>query len=144
MSPYALGLGWAVKLDKGPFEGRDALAGRARERRPPLRVVGLEVPWEPIEALYLEQEGVMPDLPLLASREPVPVYDLAKRPSHRPRHHARLVDAAQEVHRAGDGRGAVGGARTEVGLEMTVRWRRRTAPARVVRTPFFRPERARR
>ena len=39
-------------------------------------MVGLEVPWEPIEALYLEQEGVMPDLPLLASREPVPVYDL--------------------------------------------------------------------
>jgi aminomethyltransferase len=143
MSPYALGLGWAVKLDKGPFEGRAALLRERSNGGPPSRVVGLEVPWEPIEQLYLEQEGVMPDLPLLATREPVPVYDLA---SGRQIGRATtrvwstllkkyIVLATVESAWARPG--------SEVGLEMTVRWRRQTAPARVVRTPFFRPERAR-
>ena len=42
INPYEAGLGWVVKLDKGPFVGRDALAaikadGAAR------KLVGLEM-----------------------------------------------------------------------------------------------------
>jgi aminomethyltransferase len=143
MSPYALGLGWTVKLDKGPFEGRDALAAERTNGGPPSRVVGLEVAWEPIEALSLGDEGVMPDLPLLASREPVPVYDLSSgRQIGRAttRVWSQLLKkyiALATVESAWAAKGA------EVGLEMTVRYRRRIAPARVVPTPFFRPPRAR-
>ena len=143
MSPYALGLGWTVKLDKGPFEGRAALVAERSNGGPPLRVVGLEVPWEPIETLYLEQEGVMPDLPLLACREPVPIYDLSSgRQIGRATTRAwstllKKYIALATVESAWAARG------TEVGLEMTVRYRRQTAPARVAKTPFFRPERAR-
>ena len=106
-------------------------------------MVGLEVSWEPIEALYLGEEGVMPDLPLLASREPVPVYDLASgRQIGRATTRAwstllkkYIVLATVEAPWSAPG--------TEIGLEMTVRYRRRAAPARVVRTPFFWPQRAR-
>jgi aminomethyltransferase len=143
VSPYALGLGWAVKLDKGPFNGRDALAAERSNGGPPVRVVGLEVLWEPIEALYVEREGIMPDLPLLACRDPVPVYDLASgrqigRATTRVwstllKRYVALATVEAPWAAAG----------SEVGLEMTVHWKRRTAPARVVPTPFFRPERAR-
>ena len=143
MSPYALGLGWAVKLDKGPFEGRAALLAERSNGGPPSRVVGLEVPWEPIEALYIAEEGVMPDLPLLASREPVPVYDLGSG-----RHVGRATTrvwsmllkkyiALATLEHPWTAPGST------VGLEMTVRYRRRTVPAKVVKTPFFRPDRAR-
>jgi glycine cleavage system aminomethyltransferase T len=106
-------------------------------------VVGLEVPWEPIEALYLGEEGVMPDLPLLACREPVPVYDLRSgRQIGRATTRAwsallKKYIALATVEAAAARPGSV------VGLEMTVRYRRRVAPARVVRPPFFRPSRAR-
>ena len=47
-SPYELGLGWAVKLDKGAnFVGRSALA-REKQEPKPRRVVGLEIDWEPL------------------------------------------------------------------------------------------------
>jgi aminomethyltransferase len=143
MSPDALGLGWAVKLDKGPFEGRAALLAERSNGGPPSRVVGLEVRWEPIEQLYLEQEGVMPDLPLLATREPVPIYDPATG-----RHIGRATTRAwstllKKYIALATVESAWAKPGSEVGLEMTVRWRRQTAPARVVKTPFFRPERAR-
>jgi aminomethyltransferase len=143
VSPYTLGLGWAVKLGKRSFHGREALAAERRNGGPPARVVGLEVPWEPIETLYLGQEGIMPDLPLLACREPVPVYDLATgrqigRATTRVwstllKKYVALATIEAPWTKPG----------TAVGLEMTVHWKRRTAPARVVPTPFFRPERAR-
>ncbi|MGB5354666.1 MAG: aminomethyltransferase family protein, partial [Woeseia sp.] len=73
VSPYELGLGWSVKLDKGPnFVGRSALVKRKDERG--RRVVGLEIGWEALEELYL-RAGLMPDLPLAPCREPVPVYN---------------------------------------------------------------------
>jgi glycine cleavage system T protein (aminomethyltransferase) len=42
ISPLEAGLGWAVKLDKGEFVGRAALAAQ-REEGPARRLVGLEV-----------------------------------------------------------------------------------------------------
>ena len=42
IDPYAAGVGWAVKLDKGDFVGREALASRSRTTTGPTRV-GLEL-----------------------------------------------------------------------------------------------------
>ena len=41
-TPWEAGLGWIVKMDKGPFVGRDALAAR-KEKGPERRLVGFEV-----------------------------------------------------------------------------------------------------
>jgi aminomethyltransferase len=71
-TPYELGLGRLVHLDKQKFVGRQALAeehrrGHARE------IVGLEVDWEGVEKLY-EAAGLAPSIPAAASRVAVPVY----------------------------------------------------------------------
>jgi len=72
VSPYELGLGWAVKLDKeSNFVGRAALV--EAKLNPHRRVVGIELDWQTLEDIYLGV-GVMPDLPLAPCREPVPVY----------------------------------------------------------------------
>ena len=42
ISPLEAGLGWAVKLDKGPFVGRDAIAG-VKESGPSRRTVGFQL-----------------------------------------------------------------------------------------------------
>jgi len=142
VSPYVLGLGWAVKLDKGPFTGREALAAEKRNGTS-RRVVGLEVPWPPIETLYLGQAGMMPDLPLLACRDPVPVYapstgrQIGRATT---RVWSTLLKKYVAIATVDDEWAAPG---TEVSLEMTVHWQRRTVPARVAATPFFRPDRAR-
>jgi len=42
ISPIEAGLGWAVKLDKGPFIGREAIA-EVKESGPPRRTVGFQM-----------------------------------------------------------------------------------------------------
>ncbi|HEX2280586.1 MAG TPA: glycine cleavage system aminomethyltransferase GcvT, partial [Thermomicrobiales bacterium] len=42
ISPLEAGLGWAVKLDKGPFIGREAIAA-VKESGPPRRTVGFQL-----------------------------------------------------------------------------------------------------
>jgi aminomethyltransferase len=141
VSPYDLGLGWAVKLDKGPFVGRRALAALA-EQAPARRVAGLVIDWQPLESIHLEA-GLMPDLPLLTCREPVPVYvagggrqigrvttrvwsTLLKKYIALATIEARFAEAGREVE-----------------MEITVRYTRRRVAARAVKTPFFRPARMR-
>ena len=72
-SPFEIGLGSAVHLSKKAFNGKQALVemkARGLERR----FVGLQVAWDPIERLY-ESVGLAPELPGVASRLGVPVYD---------------------------------------------------------------------
>ncbi len=70
-TPDEMGLGRLVDLEKGPFVGRDALdAERARGAR--RRIVGLEINWSEVEALY-ERFGLAPVAPAAASRVAVPV-----------------------------------------------------------------------
>jgi aminomethyltransferase len=138
--PYTLGLGWAVKLDKGPFVGREALR-RTRQAGPPRRVVGLEIPWQPLEAVYLEA-GMMPDLPLLSCREPVPVYDREGRQVGRTttRVWSTLLKKFIALASVRSDQATPG---TELAMEVTVHYERKSVPARVVDTPFFRPQRMR-
>src|ERR671933_178122 len=67
-SPFEMGLGRLVNLDKGKFVGQAALVeeqrrGHARE------IVGLEIDWTGVERLY-EEAGLPPSV----SRVAVPVY----------------------------------------------------------------------
>src|SRR5450432_1043036 len=71
-SPYELGFGKMVHLEKENFIGRKALEQDAK-RGVPRQLVGLEVDWTGVEQLY-ERYGLTPAAPSQASRAAVPVY----------------------------------------------------------------------
>jgi aminomethyltransferase len=138
-SPFEMGLGRLVQLDKAPYIGRDALA--AEQRRPRARrIVGLEADWTAVERLY-DRLGMAPQLPSTASRVAVPVY-------HRAQQIGRATTTAwsptlkklialatiKSPHDAVD---------TAVELEVTVDAVRHRVPATIVKTPFFNPARKR-
>lgn len=140
-TPYELGMGWTVKLDKPHFVGRPAL--RAERRRGSARnLVGLEVPWGPVERAYMAA-GRMPDLPLEPDRNPVPVY-AANRSTQVGRATTRVWSTLLKRFIALatlDASFAAPG--TTVDLEMTVAYRRTRVPATVVKPPFHRLDRMR-
>ena len=70
-SPFEMGLGRLVNLDKAPFVGRTALVEEARDG-PARPVVGLQIDWTEVEALY-DRFGLAPVAPAAASRVAVPV-----------------------------------------------------------------------
>ena len=71
-SPYEIGLGRTVHLDKENFVGRTALEKESR-RGSARRLVGLEIDWTDVEARF-ESVGLAPQAPSTASRCAVPVY----------------------------------------------------------------------
>ena len=71
-SPYEIGLGKLVHLDKEHFIGRAALVAE-QKRGPARKLVGLEIDWSEVERLY-EEVGLAPQAPSTASRVAVPVY----------------------------------------------------------------------
>src|SRR5258706_2742102 len=71
-SPYELGFGKMVHLEKENFVGRSALA-EAQKHGVRRQLVGLEIDWTEVEARY-EKFGLTPAAPTQASRVHVPVY----------------------------------------------------------------------
>jgi len=71
-SPYEIGLGRLVHLNKAPFVGQQVLRAEARSG-PARQLVGLEVDWDDLDRLH-DAAGLPPQLPLTASRVSVPVY----------------------------------------------------------------------
>jgi len=71
-SPYELGFGKMVHLEKDNFIGKQALA-RDQKNGVPRQLVGLEVDWTDVEALY-ERYGLTPAASSQASRVAIPVY----------------------------------------------------------------------
>jgi len=136
-SPHELGLGRLVHLDKASFVGQDALR-REHARGADRRVVGLEVDWPSVEAIY-ERAGLPPAVFPTASRVAVPVYkaglQVGRATSTTWSPTLKKLIALALVDRGHD---AVGGT---VDLEITVEAVRHQAPARIVETPFFNPER---
>jgi aminomethyltransferase len=136
-SPFELGLGRLVNLDKGRFVGQEALAaeqkrGHARE------IVGLEIDWNGIERVY-ERAGLPPVMPAAASRVAVPVYKRGTQTgkatsttwSPSLKRLIALATIARENSRLD----------SELEMEITVEAVRHRVPAKVVRTPFFNPKR---
>lgn len=136
-SPFELGLGRLVALDKGPFIGRSAL--RQEQKRGPRRqIVGLEVDWTEVERLY-EAVGLPPTAPATASRIAVPVYRDG-------RHVGRATSTTWSstlkkliaLATVDAPHFALG---TRLKLEITIEAVRHAATATVVKTPFFQPAR---
>ena len=133
-SPYELGLGRLVALDKGAtFVGREALrrehaAGHRRQ------IVGLAVRWTDVEAIY-ERVGLPPTAPAAASRVAVPVYregrqvGKATTTAWSPTLKRLVALATIDRPHFADG--------SELQIEITVEATRYTAVATVVPTPFL-------
>jgi aminomethyltransferase len=138
-TPYEIGLGRLVQLEKPPFIGQAALLRVSREGAPRL-LVGLEVDWPHLERLY-DEAGLAPQLPATASRVSVPVYrdgdQVGKATSSTWSPTLKKMIALATV--ASDA--AAPGTRLE--MEMTVDHRRLKVGVTVAKLPFFDPPRKR-
>jgi len=136
-SPYEMGLGRLVNLDKSKFVGQAALVaeqkrGHARE------IVGLEIDWPHVESLY-ETVGLPPAVSSMASRVAVPVFKegvqvgKATTSTWSPtlKKMIALATVKREFTRPG----------TRLQFEITVEAVRHQVRATVVKTPFFNPKR---
>ena len=138
-SPFELDLGWTVNLKKERFVGRDALAAEAA-REPQWRLVGVECDWDSLERLYAEV-GLATRLPPQAWRMSVPIYSGAEQAGYATsggwspllKKYIALAHLRTPYFAPG----------TELEMEITVEHRRKRALARVVKKPFFDPERKR-
>ena len=73
-SPFEIGLGRLVKFDKAAeFTGKRALLAERDAGGPERRLVGLELDWLAIEAMYA-RHGLAPQISPQVQRAPVPVY----------------------------------------------------------------------
>jgi aminomethyltransferase len=138
-SPFELGLGWAVRLEKEHFVGRAALASEAAHS-PAWQFVGLEVEWDALERLFTEI-GLAPRLPTAAWRTSVPVYAGRQQIGYATSGcwSPLLKKSIALAHL----RAAWARPGTEIDMEVTVEHHRRRAPARIVERPFFDPPRKR-
>ena len=138
-SPYEIGLGRLVSLQKAPYVGqaalrREAKVGAARE------LVGLDVSWAHVERLH-EQAGLAPQLPATASRVSVPVFregvqvGRASSSTWSPtlKRMIALATVARDSAQPG----------TALQMEMTVDHRRKEVGTTVAKLPFFDPPRKR-
>ncbi|CAN5858677.1 aminomethyltransferase family protein [soil metagenome] len=136
-SPYEMGLGRLVSLGKSRFIGQQALR-REHESGHPRQVVGLEVDWPEVEAIY-EKLGLAPSVGATASRVAVPVYrggrQIGRATSTTWSPTLKKMLALATVDRP---HYAVG---TVLQLEMTVEAVRHRVTATVAKTPFFDPKR---
>jgi len=138
-SPLELDLAWAVNLKKERFVGREALAAQA-QAGPQWRFVGIEIEWSSLERLYAEV-GLATKLPAAAWRTSVPIYagneqaGYATSGGWSPLLKKYIALAHLQSSWAAPG--------TALEIEITVEHRRKRAAARVVKKPFFDPDRKR-
>ena len=137
-SPYEIGLGRMVNLEKEHFIGREALAAEQKlgiKRQ----YMGLEINWDDVEALY-ETLGMAPQVASTASRIAVPVYDDSREQigkatsttwSPTLKKMIALATIATEYSKVG----------TELKMEFTVEAVRHRVGATVAALPFFNPPR---
>jgi aminomethyltransferase len=137
-SPGEIGLGKLVDLKKESFVGRSALAEETQSGGPARSLVGLEINWSEVEALY-EKIGMAPQVPGTASRVAVPVYrggrQVGKATSTTWSPTLKRMIALASVGRESATLGIT------LNMELTVEAARKTVSAKVVALPFFNPPR---
>jgi aminomethyltransferase len=137
-TPGEIGLGKLVDLKKENFVGRDALAEEAKRGGPSRRLVGLEVNWSEVEALY-EKVGMAPQVPATASRVAVPVYragrQVGKATSTTWSPTLKRMIALASLSRESAALGST------LSMELTVEAVRKTVSVKIVPLPFFNPPR---
>ena len=136
-TPYEIGLGKLVHLEKDNFIGKQALL--AEKKRGPERVlVGLEISWNEVEELF-DDVGLPPQTPATASRVHVPVYrgreqvGKATSTTWSPLLKQLIALGSVEPQHAKPG--------TKLQIELTVEAVRQRATAVVRELPFFNPPR---
>jgi len=72
-SPFEIGLGRMVDFGKAEFVGKRALLAERAAGGPPRRLVGLEIDWSGIEALFARHDRP-PAVSPMVHRDPIPVY----------------------------------------------------------------------
>jgi aminomethyltransferase len=136
-SPYELGFGRMVHLEKGNFVGLAALE-KDHSKGVARQLVGLELDWNEIEAHY-ENLGLTPAAPSQASRVHVPVYagkrQVGKATSTTWSPVLKKMIALASIETAHTAPG------TKLQMEITVEAMRQKAAATVVKLPFFNPTR---
>ncbi|HKW76170.1 MAG TPA: aminomethyltransferase family protein [Terriglobales bacterium] len=136
-SPYELGFGRMVHLDKENFVGKAALAEQ-QKTGVPRQLVGLEMDWVEIEERY-ERFGLTPAAPAQASRVHVPVYlggkqvGKATSTTWSPLLKKMIALASIDTSHSKPG--------TRLQMEITIEAVRERVTARVVKLPFFSPSR---
>ena len=136
-TPVEVGLAKLVHYQKENFIGRHALLTE-KETGPKRLLVGLEVDWNEVEALY-ERNGLAPQAPSIASRVHVPVYKgrdqvgRATSTTWSPLLKQLIALASVEPQHAQPG--------TRLQIEMTVEAVRYKIAATVRQLPFFNPSR---
>ena len=134
-SPGEIGLGKLVDFEKGDFVGRRALLEERRSGGPRRRLVGLEISWPDIDAMYNAQ-GLPPSAPAVVDRSAIPLFDSGGRQVGRITSHGwspmlkkpiALASVPPAYERPG----------TSLQAEWTVEARRGRVGAAVVPTPFL-------
>jgi aminomethyltransferase len=137
-TPGEIGLGKLVDLKKQRFVGRDALAAEAKAGGPTRSLIGLEINWSEVEALY-EKIGMAPQVPATASRVAVPVYrsgrQVGKATSTTWSPTLKRMIALASVTRENAALGS------SLNVELTVEAERKVVSAKIVPLPFFNPQR---
>ena len=138
-SPYELGLGWTVKMNKNNFIGKKSLE-KEIARGPDWEFVGIEIEWDQLEKLYREV-GLAPGLPSTAWRSSTPLYyndqqvGYATSGAWSPilKRYIALAHVKSNFAMVG----------TALDFEIKIEHFRRLTKAKIVKTPFFDPARKR-
>jgi aminomethyltransferase len=140
-SPYELGFGKMVHLDKENFIGKRALA-RDHKLGVARQLVGLEVDWVEVEEQF-DKFGLSPAAPSQASRVAVPVY--ANSSSNDEHAGKATTTAFSPLLKKLIALASVGTEYSKPGtklqMELTIEAQRMTTTATVVPLPFFNPKR---
>ena len=141
-SPFELGLGWMVNLEREPFMGQKALK-KEKEYGSRWATVGIDIDWPGLELLY-KKHGLPPHTDAGAWRHSVPIYHkqqvtkqigYATSGTWSPILKKNIAMATIEIEYASPG--------TEVNFEVTIEHQRKLVRAIVVKPQFFNPERKR-
>ena len=136
-TPFEMGLGRLVNIEKGRFIGQQALREEAR-RGPARQVVGLEIDWTEVERIY-ERIGLPPTVGATASRVAVPIYRGGRQVGRATTSTWSPVLKKMIALGTVDRPHYAPGSRLQI--EVTVEAVRHNVPATVVKTPFFNPPR---
>jgi len=136
-SPYELGFGKMVHLQKESFVGKTALE-RDHRNGVARQYVGLEINWPEVESRY-EKFGLTPAAPAQASRVAVPVYCGEKQVGK------ATTTTWSPVLKKMVALGSIETGHAKIGtrlqMEITIEAVRQKVTAKVVPMPFFNPKR---
>jgi len=138
-SPYELGLGWAVKMQKKDFIGKQALQ-REVAGGSEWEFMGIEIQWSELENHY-RNVGLAPGLPSTAWRTSTPLYYNQEQVGYATsgawspilKRYIALAHIKSPFAKEG----------TVLDFELKVEHYRKLTPAQIVKIPFFDPERKR-